>query len=69
MFLLKELFQGERMTWPVVSKIRRRCIAEFMLDDCIKALRNREREIEGILSDAYRNGNSKCQFELLNGDY
>lgn len=33
--------EGERVTWPHISKIRSRCMIEFMLDDCVFALHER----------------------------
>lgn len=29
---------GERITWPKLQSIRRRCMVEFMLDDCVHAM-------------------------------
>lgn len=46
--------RGERMTWPKLSTIRRRCSIEFMLSDCISALRDREQVLEERLFQAYR---------------
>jgi len=41
--------KGERMTWPKVSEIRRRCSTEFLLLDCLKALEEQTRELEDRL--------------------
>lgn len=50
---LSARIRGERMTWPKIDKIKRRCAIEFMLDDCIAALKKRETQLEKSLFSAF----------------
>jgi len=43
------IMRGERMTWPKISEIRRRCSTELLLLDCLKALEERTQELEEVL--------------------
>ena len=37
---------GEEMTWSKVTSIRRRCMIEYMLDDCVQAMREKIASLE-----------------------
>ncbi|GBG25581.1 Patatin-like phospholipase domain-containing protein AN0408 [Hondaea fermentalgiana] len=38
--------EGERITWPKLQSIRRRCMVEFMLDDCVHAMQSQIARLE-----------------------
>eukprot|EP00924_Labyrinthula_sp_SR-Ha-C_P016466 maker-scaffold_6-snap-gene-4.19-mRNA-1 protein AED:0.00 eAED:0.00 QI:111/1/1/1/1/1/2/85/783 len=52
--------EGQQMTFPHIPQIRQRCMMEFMLNDCVVALKNKESEIEQQLFMCYKNNEKKC---------
>uniref|UniRef100_A0A7S2WHC3 PNPLA domain-containing protein n=1 Tax=Mucochytrium quahogii TaxID=96639 RepID=A0A7S2WHC3_9STRA len=48
---LECMLGGERMTWPKLQSIRRQCMVEFMLDDCVSAMRELIRKLETRLAE------------------